>query len=80
MQKNCHLHNFFFNNLVPVGLWTSTALPPLISDGTSEDQTSTTAIADTAAMPGHGCDIDGQFYMDGMQVGFNFNLYIRQVE
>ena len=80
MQKNCLRHKLYFNILVPVGLWTSTALPPLISDGTSEDQTSTTAIADTAAMPGHGCDIDGQFYMDGMQVGFNFNLYIRRVE
>ena len=53
---------------VPVGLWTSTSLPPLISDGTSQEQTSTTAMADPTAMPGHGCSIEGKFYMDGMQV------------
>ena len=54
---------------VPVGLWTSTALPPLITDESSPiDPTSTTSIADPTALPEHGCNIDGQFYMDGMQV------------
>ena len=59
---------FYFKITVPVGLWTSTTLPPLISDGTSEEQTSTTAVMDPSAMPEHGCEIDGKFYMDGMQV------------
>ena len=54
---------------VPVGLWTSTALPPLITDESSPiDPTSTTSIADPTSLPEHGCNIDGQFYMDGMQV------------
>ena len=57
------------NRPVPVGLWTSTALPPLITDESSPiDPTSTTSIADPTALPEHGCNIDGQFYMDGMQV------------
>ena len=25
-------------------------------------------MADPTAMPGHGCNIEGKFYMDGMQV------------
>ena len=59
---------FLMQIKVPVGLWTSTSLPPLISDGTSQEQTSTTAMVDPTAMPGHGCNIEGKFYMDGMQV------------
>ena len=63
------IHNLYCTPYkVPVGLWTSTSLPPLISDGTSQEQTSTTAMADPTAMPGHGCNIEGKFYMDGMQV------------
>ena len=53
-----------------MGLWKSTTIPPLIEHEheTSEEQTTTTAMMDSSSMPGHGCDIDGQFYMDGMQV------------
>ena len=77
IKKFVSLHNIFLSRIhnlystpskVPVGLWTSTSLPPLISDGTSQEQTSTTAMADPTAMPGHGCNIEGKFYMDGMQV------------
>ena len=50
---------------VPVDIWTSTTLPPpMIEDGTDM-----TAMANLpmSTNPG-GCDIDGQFYMDGMKV------------
>ena len=36
--------------------------------GVSPTQASTTDLADPATLPEHGCDIDGQYYMDGMQV------------
>ena len=61
-----------------MGLWTSTTLPPAISHEHTEEETSTTAIIDPNAMPGHGCDIDGEFYMDGMQV-YIFHSEVRLI-
>ncbi len=51
--------------IVPVDIWTSTTLPPPMI----EDETDMTAMANLpmSTNPG-GCDIDGQFYMDGMKV------------
>ncbi len=47
-------------------LWTSTPLPPpMIEDGEGNDDESETT---DLAIPGPGCDIDGDTYMDGMQV------------
>ena len=71
----CYLFSSF--NSVPVGIW-STTMPPGqpaaiggpaggVAPGPTE--ASSTALADpSAALPEHGCDIDGQYYMDGMQV------------
>lgn len=67
---------------VPVELWTSTTLPPpMLTDESASAISSTStdgfsvisASANISALPmtsipGQGCDIDDQFYMDGMQI------------
>ncbi|XP_059091047.1 serine-rich adhesin for platelets-like [Tigriopus californicus] len=65
---------------VPVELWTSTTLPPpMLSDESAISSTSTdgfsviSASANISALPmtsipGQGCNINDQFYMDGMQI------------
>ena len=39
-----------------------------IADDGSVQPTASTALADPSELPGPGCNIDGEFYMDGMQV------------
>ncbi len=69
MAPNQQLVNFS----VPVELWTSTPLPPPLLDGDVDgdgdgDGGGGSGVTDLA-IPGPGCDIDGETYMDGMQVG-----------
>ena len=54
-----------FPSPVPVDIWTSTALPPALTGPEAQE----TALANLPMSnnPG-GCDIDGEFYMDGMKV------------
>ena len=54
-----------FSPPVPVDIWTSTALPPPLTGPEAQE----TALANLPMSnnPG-GCDIDGEFYMDGMKV------------
>ena len=42
----------------------------MIADESGQEKPSTTAMMASSSMPGHGCNIEGQFYMDGMQVIF----------
>ena len=62
-----------FPPLVPVDIWTSTALPPALTGPEAQE----TAIANLPMSnnPG-GCDIDGEFYMDGMKVGEGSNTFV----
>ena len=68
--------NFMFQLLpivytVPVGIWSTTMPPgqqPAIAGPGGVPPTESTALADPSTLPEHGCDIDGQYYMDGMQV------------
>ena len=57
---------YFFS--VPVDIWTSTPLPPPMITH-EEDEVDSTDLANLpmSTNPG-GCDIDGQFYMDGMKI------------
>ena len=48
-------------------LWTSTALPPALPFEAEPDMTALANLP-MSNNPG-GCDIDGEFYMDGMKVG-----------
>ena len=48
-------------------IWTSTALPPALAGPVDQDQETALANLPMSNNPG-GCDIDGQFYMDGMKV------------
>lgn len=56
--------------LVPVDIWTSSTLPPPLL--TQEDEEEDAEVTDLANLPMStapgGCDIDGEFYMDGMKV------------
>ena len=54
-------------------IWTSTALPPALTGPEAQE----TAIANLPMSnnPG-GCDIDGEFYMDGMKVGEGSNTLV----
>ena len=58
---------------VPVDIWTSTALPPALAGPEAQE----TALANLPMSnnPG-GCDIDGEFYMDGMKVCALLILYL----
>ena len=48
-------------------LWTSTTLPPpLLEDGTQKDEAKEEDTGLTFLSP--GCTIEGESYMDGMQV------------
>ena len=61
---------FCFTSLVPVDIWTSSTLPPpLLTQETEEEEPEVTDLAalPMSTNPG-GCDIDGEFYMDGMKV------------
>ena len=54
-------------------IWTSTPLPPaLISSENDIDMD--ISMLPMSNNPG-GCDIDGQFYMDGMKVSVSFLNY-----
>ena len=66
--------NTIYIFLVPVELWTSTTLPPPLSPDTAAllgiptpDINAAIASLPMSTNPG-GCDIDGEFYMDGMKV------------
>ena len=58
------LKQFF---LVPVDIWTSTPLPPALIGGDNEGESTELANLPTSSSPG-GCDIEGEFYMDGMKI------------
>ena len=72
-----HLH---FVSLVPVDIWTSTALPPPMitdeSDSGSESGEADGQESTEMTIGRQGCDIGGEMYMDGMQVN-NMN-YIKE--
>ena len=52
---------------VPVDIWTSTPLPPALIGGDNEGESTELANLPTSPNPG-GCDIEGEFYMDGMKI------------
>ena len=58
--------------IVPVDIWTSTQLPPALISSENEIGTDISMLP-MSNNPG-GCDIDGQFYMDGMKVCVFSNL------
>ena len=59
-----------FCKLVPVDLWTSTTLPPpLLEDGTQKEEAKEQEGETGLTTLSPGCTIEGESFMDGMQVG-----------
>ena len=54
-------------SLVPVDIWTSTTLPPPLLEADKDGETTALDNLPMSTNPG-GCDIDGEFFMDGMKI------------
>ena len=62
----------FFCYSVPVDIWTSTPLPPPLI--TEDEEEETAPMLPMSNNPG-GCDINGEFFMDGMKVLYKVTSY-----